>query len=193
VSQLSAVLRDLPAKTKVDKIYIKAVNFAGLTSESNKLEFEQGEAEVIETKESSRHAVIMREYDRCLKSKAQFIDTDFFTGFMQPQLRVDFMKLLEEELVKVQPDEVETREAMELNAIREFERLQAEEDQKSRGDKDDESFPDEVAGDAEENQKIEKHTFTSGATTSKFVSLAWRKSSHLSSKSDIRSIRSGLV
>lgn len=161
--QLSAVLRDLPARTKVDKISIKAVNFAGLTSEGTKLEFAHGDPEVIETNESSRHAVIMREYNRCLDSKAQLIDTDFFTGVMQRQLRIDFMKHLEEELHKARPDEVEVREALELKAIREFERLKAEQEKKESGGHDDDE--DEESGlqnDDQDNgdQEIEKHTFT---------------------------------
>ena len=123
-----AVLRDLPAKTLVVAISVKAVNSSGLISDATKLPEDS-----IETHQSSRHAHISRELARCANSREQFIDTDFFTGVMQRLLRVDLLRALEEELKTSKPDELEQREAIELAAIREFE---AQEKQKAQQEKD---------------------------------------------------------
>ena len=117
----SAVLRNLPADTVINKIFIKAINKRGLISEPMKLpkRYNEETKEEIEVKTgpASRHALTHREFERCANSTETFIDTSFFTGVQQRLLRVDFMKTLEEEMKHLKPDELERQEAKEWAAV----------------------------------------------------------------------------
>jgi len=117
----SAVLRNLPADTLINKIFIKAINKRGLISEAMKLpkRFDEETKEEIEVKTlpASRYALTHREFERCANSAETFIDTSFFTGVQQRLLRVDFMKALEEAMKTLKPDELERQEAKEWAAV----------------------------------------------------------------------------
>ena len=156
-SVLAAVLRNLPAKTKVVNITIKAVNFGGMTSDATKLEFLENVPEAIETDQCSRHAFVARELARSANAKGDFIDSDFYTGVMQRLRRIDHISALEQEMKIVKPDELEMQEARELQAIQEYERLQKDAKAlEDGGGEDNEDWGDED----ETMMQMEKTTFT---------------------------------
>lgn len=73
---LSAVIRNIPADTKVRTIGVKAINKAQLTSEMGYLLYNPNNE--LSTSQCSRHTLLVRTLDEAMASKDAFMDTDIF-------------------------------------------------------------------------------------------------------------------